>query len=261
MGDETKIVRSRITQRERDVELFIASLSDFLKKNTRRILKRVAQGDETVEETIAILGSLKSELEAMGLAKELRGLEFLHADELRVVIESYGAISRKFTLSEVDKDFIQAMASFDTQRVGSFVDDYLGGLRASMMSSVFLGEAPDLDALIEAGDGHLAYRARTEINTALAALNRTVTLKKADDLNIEYFEYIGPNDKKTRPFCAERVGQVFTRSEIASWDNGQSLPADVYLGGYNCRHQLVALRDEEGRARHEGERQELDKAA
>lgn len=246
----------RIKQRERDIELYIGSLSDFLRKNSRRILKRIAEGDATVQETLAILGSLESELVANGLEDEIRQLGFIHADELVAIRKAYSGISKEFTLSEVDLDVIEALAQFDTQRIGTFVDDYLGGLKTSMTSSIFLGETPDLDALQEVNESTLAYRARTELNTALSALNRTVTLKKADDLNIEYFEYVGPLDKKTREFCAARVGKVFTRAEIATWDNGQGLPADVYLGGYNCRHQLVAVRDEEGRERREQQRKD-----
>lgn len=263
MDDGTKISKNRIRERERDIEVFIASISDFLKKNSRKILKRVISGDATVQETLAILGSLETELEALGLTQELKALEFLHADEMKAVRDAMARVSKNFTLSELDRDVIIAMAEFDTRQVGTYVNQYVGSLRSSMMSSIFLGETPDFESLVDNGDGLLAHRARTELRTALAALNRTATLKKADDLNIEYFEYVGPDDDKTREFCAERVGEVFTRSEIASWDNGQGLPADVYLGGYNCRHQLVAIPSEEGRRRRgeEEPEREFDKAA
>lgn len=265
MDESKRISRSRITQRERDIDLYITSLSEFLRRNSRRILSRITGGDATVQETLAILGSLETELRSAGLTNEIRALEFLHADELRAIGEAIAKVSGRFTLSEVDRDVIEAMAEFDTRQIGTYVDEYLGGLRSSMMSSIFLGEAPDFDALVESREGALTYKARTELNTALAALNRTVTLKKADDLNIEYFEYVGPDDKKTRDFCRERVGRVFSRSEIDSWDNDQGLPANVYLGGYNCRHQLVAVRDEEAKERREKEERDgderLDKAA
>lgn len=255
--------RSRILQRERDIELFISSLSDFLSTNARRILRRITNGDATVQETLSILGSLDTELRALGLPREIESLQFLHADEIMSVRKMYVSAAGKFMLSEVDAHFIEAIAEFDTKQIGSVVDNYLGGLKRSMMSSVFLGDTPDFEELNEVGLGSLAGKARTELNTGLIALNRSITLKKADDLNIEFFEYVGPDDKKTREFCAERVGRVFTRDEISHWDNDQGLPASIYLGGYNCRHQLVAVRDEDARERRAKEKEpvELRRAA
>jgi hypothetical protein len=77
-----------------------------------------------------------------------------------------------------------------------------------------------------------------------------VELLNADGTDDELFVYVGPFDKKNREFCEERVGKVFSRTEIDAMDNGQ-LP-DVFItgGGYNCRHtwKRVSILDDELRA-------------
>lgn len=66
--------------------------------------------------------------------------------------------------------------------------------------------------------------------------NLTVTTK-AESLGLKKFRYAGANDSKNRPFCASRVGLVFTDEEASKWDNEQLENAEVTLGGYNCRHR------------------------
>lgn len=57
------------------------------------------------------------------------------------------------------------------------------------------------------------------------------------------YQYEGPDDKLTRPFCHELERRTkttgLTRAEIDKLDNGQ-LP-DVFItgGGFNCRHQWI----------------------
>ena len=83
-----------------------------------------------------------------------------------------------------------------------------------------------------------AKRARTIYDTAVSTYSRQVGQIGTTGEPDELFQYVGPDDKATREFCAELIGQVLTREEIEELDNGQ-LP-DVMLtgGGYNCRHQF-----------------------
>jgi hypothetical protein len=57
----------------------------------------------------------------------------------------------------------------------------------------------------------------------------------------DVFAYMGPLDRKTRPFCYERVGKVFTLDEIDTMDNGQLPNTFLTAGGYNCRHRFIAI--------------------
>lgn len=77
--------------------------------------------------------------------------------------------------------------------------------------------------------------------------DRAITKDYSDELNLDYFIYSGTEMSRTRPFCEERVGKIFTRAEVESWRNqvweGKNKNYDPFLdcGGYNCRHKLDAI--------------------
>jgi hypothetical protein len=83
------------------------------------------------------------------------------------------------------------------------------------------------------------YEARTFYDTTASVFTRQVESLKSDRDDV--FLYVGPLDRKTRPFCYERVGKVYTRDEIDSWDNGQLPNVFLTAGGYNCRHVWQAV--------------------
>jgi len=66
----------------------------------------------------------------------------------------------------------------------------------------------------------------------------------ADRLELNHAIFSGSKIKTTREFCAERIGQVFSRAEIETWAElewaGKSDPYDPYIdiGGWNCRHDF-----------------------
>ncbi len=61
------------------------------------------------------------------------------------------------------------------------------------------------------------------------------------------YNYEGPLDKLTRPFCTKlerqtRSGKTWTRAEIDKMNNGQIPNVFTTCGGYRCRHQWVISR-------------------
>jgi len=69
------------------------------------------------------------------------------------------------------------------------------------------------------------------------------------DAGVEWFLYDGPRDERNRPFCAHFVGKRVTTklldSHAMDFERKHPLPPSVSLGGYNCRHELVPLVDED----------------
>ena len=82
-------------------------------------------------------------------------------------------------------------------------------------------------------------KAEAVSSTAVMSYDRAITTFKANELGLNKFKYTGADDRKTRPFCDERVGNIYTDEEAKYWNNGQKSPASIYLGGYNCRHRKV----------------------
>ena len=68
----------------------------------------------------------------------------------------------------------------------------------------------------------------------------------AEANSVSKYLYEGPSDSDNRPFCAERVGKIFSTEEVESWNSlnwAGKKPGNVWLnrGGYNCRHHLIAM--------------------
>lgn len=95
-----------------------------------------------------------------------------------------------------------------------------------------------LDDLADALDVEL-HEARTLYDTTVNVFARQVEAMKSTPDDV--YAYMGPADRKIRPFCHAHVGKVYTRPEIDAMDNGQLPNAFLTGGGYNCRHSWIAL--------------------
>jgi hypothetical protein len=72
----------------------------------------------------------------------------------------------------------------------------------------------------------------------------------SEDLNLQFFAYVGTRIDTSRPFCDARAGRYFKKSEIEGWASQNwdgKIPQTTkttifsYLGGYNCRHEAYAI--------------------
>jgi hypothetical protein len=87
-------------------------------------------------------------------------------------------------------------------------------------------------------------QAATEARTQTAVYARAISNAYADESGVPIgFAYGGPDDGLTRPFCAVCVGHWFSPELVRGLDNGQNgLPHPLESGGgYNCRHQWLAV--------------------
>lgn len=82
---------------------------------------------------------------------------------------------------------------------------------------------------------------RTLYDTSISIYGRQVESLLGDIEDEPVYAYMGPADQKTRDFCLEHVGKVYTREQIDQLNNGQL--NDVFLtgGGYNCRHSWMEV--------------------
>lgn len=74
----------------------------------------------------------------------------------------------------------------------------------------------------------------------------------AQGLKLNWFLYRGGFVKDTRPFCAERAGKYYHRTEVERWPNQKwagKIPGTtastiyVYAGGFMCQHFIVAVHE------------------
>ncbi len=126
-------------------------------------------------------------------------------------------------------------------------DDTAAAIWRSTTSWVFSARSTNdiLDDLFEAIDEDVGAL-HTLFDTQVSMFGRQVEALATADLPADQpFLYVGPNDKRNRPFCREHVGQVLTRDRIEALDNGQLPNPFVTGGGYNCRHSWLAVESQE----------------
>lgn len=228
-----------IKARESQILAFLKRLDNFLYKNLDKVIRNIELGEYSALQAAQALGGLQESLKAAGLGDQVSELVNIYGTELRDIKSRFKKTTGKnIALNDVDLETTQALITFDTDVVANRITGYVDDVKATVMRSVITGTVPNFGELHDELGGALVNNLNTELNTTLAGFSRTINLSKAEDLGIDLFLYAGPDDKATREFCAERVGNVYTRQEIESWDNGQGLQPDIYLGGYNCRHRL-----------------------
>lgn len=146
---------------------------------------------------------------------------------------------------------INALTAFKELRLAELLDlsdDVAGQVwRATLDGVMGTRKVADLVADIEDAVDVTGAEARTIYDTSVSAYSRQVEQLHATGEADELFLYAGPADSRTREFCADRVGKVFSRAEIDEMDNGQLPDVMISGGGYNCRHtwKRVSLLDSE----------------
>ena len=73
----------------------------------------------------------------------------------------------------------------------------------------------------------------TIVNTSLIRMYKDAEWSVEGGL-FEYFEYVGPLDSVTRPYCRDHVGKVYTKAEA------EKIQAEIQTF-YNCRHKLAGI--------------------
>lgn len=98
-----------------------------------------------------------------------------------------------------------------------------------------------VDVIQQATETSVA-RAKSAADTAIAGFQRDVAQQVERELPGEVlYLYIGPKDKRTRPFCKARAGKVFRRKDLTDANNQSGLPVMRYAGGYRCRHSIIPI--------------------
>lgn len=253
-------LRQHINASEAQVEAFLLKLEKFLGRSISKAVRDIKSNTISKNEIAQVLGSLRSTLINAGLEKELTKMRGIYANELAFLNAELLKVDKKIVFADTDLAAVEALVKFDSSKVSNRIETYIGDAQSVLMRSALAGEVPNFDVYRDDAGDRLVSNLQTEMNTSLAAFNRTVTTGKAIDAGFELFEYIGPeNDDVIRPFCeAVMAGEapgvdardvpIYTVEEINSMDNGQTSSVMVDGGGYNCRHQWRPISAEDAAA-------------
>lgn len=173
---------------------------------------------------------------------------------LTTVSDEYDVKHEDFT--KEDEAYFDELKSTTALNFESALD--VVAMHARQATTTILGGSSFTDLAIELSDRlHIALgQASTIAATGISTFYRTVAdrgFQAIDDSldkvgkQLEY-DYDGPGDKLTRPFCMRllnqsRSGKTWNRAEIARMDNGQLPNVFQTCGGFNCRHQWIVALD------------------
>ncbi|RLC68617.1 MAG: hypothetical protein DRH97_02555, partial [Chloroflexi bacterium] len=158
------------------------------------------------------------------------------------------------TFTSVDKDMIGALKTstwgtfnkFGLQTQEQLVDQmYNAVIGKTPFATLVTNVQGILSGHVDARGRSMSVYARLYANDSIMNFHNSVHMKKADDAGLKHFLYYGNLMNGSRDFCIQRVGKVFSREVIDSWDfpwGGKSGPAYTNRGGYNCRHRWVAVK-------------------
>lgn len=243
MTERHKSVDGHIRKQESAIEAYIARIREILGKELKAGTKKLKGGN--LKAVLGTLADLEAKISDSGLSREITRLREIYANELQFIATDLKGVGISVKFLDVDQDTIGELIKFDMSRVTTTANDYLANAKADIVRTILTGQTPDIDGIDEREGKSVEHVLKTEINTAVQMFNRAVTIKKAKDAGFEKFIYLGPLDDITRPFCAERVDNIYTLDEIEEWDNGTDLDPLTSCGGYNCRHQLRPVRGDD----------------
>jgi hypothetical protein len=161
------------------------------------------------------------------------------------MVRDYAAMGIDPAFTSLDVQSLRTAAQFDIQRFETIGRQGAETVTRGLFDSV-TGQGNALsfiDSIRASVPDYFKRWASTYATTAGSTFARTVEDKIQQEAGIEKFEYFGPLDSNTRPFCADLLtkGGTHTREEIAKMDNGQTPPGTVKIagGGWNCRHRWL----------------------
>jgi hypothetical protein len=215
-------------------------------RKLRPLLKDAADGDRTAIVKAAQANRVRKELREVLKAS---GYDDLADIATKTPLDTLATQVLRGRLAQESERFAQGVAirieGMKALQLGNLLDEGDAVAKALWQATVRgIFGSRDVNSILTDLGQVLDQREpviRTLYDTSISIYGRQVEALLSDDSEDPVYAYMGPADEKTRDFCLEHVGKVYTREQIDELDNGQL--NDVFLtgGGYNCRHQWMEV--------------------
>ena len=138
---------------------------------------------------------------------------------------------------------IEVLAILDLTTISAGVTRYANELKTAMFRGLLTGQSSKsimegITSTYGVGKGLSSKQQVMLLQDSFARFSRTTTAKLFQDVPEQKFEYVGPSDNQTRPFCEVALlkGEL-TADEIPS----QTETTMEGGGGFNCRHEWIPV--------------------
>lgn len=229
---------------ERLSATFAVELLEVWRRFERRVLAEAADSTDHASAVTALRTRVRAALESAGFDEAAGVAGAVSVERMAAVVGTSG-IAR--TALDTRLDALRALATGSLLAQG---DEAAAAIWRGVVQHVLSGRpvADVVQELAAALDREMRH-IRTLFDTQVSIYGRQIEALRAEFLPpTQPYLFVGPIDFKTRSFCLDHVGRVYTRARIDRLDNRQ-LP-DVFLtgGGYNCRHSFLAVESKALRA-------------
>lgn len=222
---------------DREVVRFVSTLRLLMQ---RKILEELSQlpRDRTIRQSrvLRLLGGLESLVLTDDVMEHIQSLEDIFDLQYAFMADIY----QKANDEEMPEEPIPALGVFTNSReqnVTIMARAYANEVRQGLADSIISGERISDFDIADVPATRIFNTLETDLKTNVATYSRMVALNQ----NKKFVLYAGPRDQRNRPFCAERVNNIYPIEVVYTWDNGQGIPAHLYCGGWGCRHVLVPV--------------------
>lgn len=222
---------------------------EALRLRLERELRRLLLALDTERGSDALVSDKQAIANA---ARVLRQVERALVDEGVGVVASVVAKRAEESLGAVDVDVpvdaraeLRAIVSGQVRDVTSVFREAQDQIAQAVNAGITTGTSlADLVDVVAERLGTATVRAQAAVDAAIMAVGRRAVVAAAEegiDAADLVFLYVGPVDRKTRPFCRALVGKAVSPARMRALDNGQQLPAADFCGGYGCRHSWAPM--------------------
>lgn len=226
---------------DREVDGYVSTLTSLMQRKILRELSALPNRELRKREALRLLGGMESIiLDDEEIMNHIQSLEDIFALQESMMVDLYLIANDREEPSRrgnMPESTLAVFVNSRQQNVEIMARAYANEVRQRIADTIISEEPVSDFDITEAPVTRIVQTLSTDLKTASATYSRMVALGQGRD----YVLYAGPRDGRNRPFCAERVNNIYPMEVVYTWDNGQGLPAHLYCGGWGCRHVLIPV--------------------
>jgi hypothetical protein len=239
------LIERNIRTSDREVEGYLNTLLLMLQRSMLRELRTMpSERSLTQREVLRVLGGLESMAVTDDVEEHILSLQDIFDLQFEMsqrLFELSGKQDAPLSSSRETKRNLVVFVNSREQMVRAATTRYIDEVRQSLVDSILSGETISDFDLVDVPASKVFNDIEVDLKTSNSVYDRIVQTEMAKKAGITNVLYAGPRDSRNRPFCAERVNNIYPMEVVYTWDNGQGIPAHLYCGGYGCRHVLVPV--------------------